>query len=146
MRAALKEAETAGSNGEIPIGAVIVDADGNPVAKASNRTQADQSAVAHAELLAIGEACRKRGSRRLTDCTLYVTLEPCPMCAGAIAAARIGRVVFGAKDPRAGAYGSLLDLSALPLESRPKVTSGILAEECLAPIRQFFLEKRTKKT
>ena len=101
--------------------------------------------MAHAELLAIAEACRKRGSRRLTDCTLYVTLEPCPMCAGAIASARIARVVFGAKDPRAGAYGSLVDLSALPLESRPRVTAGVLADECLAPVRRFFAKKRTEE-
>lgn len=142
MRAALSEAEIAERAGEIPVGAVITDAAGNPVAAAHNRTEADQSATAHAELLAIAEACRKRGSRRLTDCTIYVTLEPCPMCAGAIASARIGRVVFGAKDPRAGAYGSLIDLSRLPLESRPAVTSGVLAEECLEPIRRMFRNRR----
>ena len=142
MQNALEEALIAEKIGEVPSGAVITDADGNLVATAHNRTETDRSATAHAELLAISEACRKRGSRRLNDCTIYVTLEPCPMCAGAIASARIGRVVFGAKDPRAGAYGSLIDLSALPLESRPTVVSGVLAEECLAPIRRFFTDIR----
>ncbi|MBQ3639502.1 MAG: nucleoside deaminase [Clostridia bacterium] len=144
MQKALEQAKFAEKYGEIPIGAVIADADGNVLAEAYNRTETDRSAVAHAELLAIAEACRKKESRRLTDCTLFVTLEPCSMCAGAIASARIGRVVFGAKDPRAGAYGSLIDLSALPLESRPEVTSGVLAEECLSPIRRFFINRRTK--
>lgn len=144
MQKALEQAKFAEKYGEIPIGAVITDGDGNVIAEAHNQTENDHSAVAHAELLAIAEACRKKRSRRLNDCTLYVTLEPCPMCAGAVASARIGRVVFGAKDPRAGAYGSLIDLSALPLESRPTVVSGVLAEECLAPIRQFFIHCRTK--
>ncbi|MBE6530266.1 MAG: nucleoside deaminase [Ruminococcaceae bacterium] len=142
IREALAVAELAGQNGEVPIGAVLVDGDGNILAKAANRTETDRSAVAHAELLAIAEGCKQRKSRRLLDCTIYTTLEPCPMCAGAIASARIGRVVFGAKDPRAGAYGSLIDLSVLPLESKPQVTSGVLAEECLEPIRRFFQERR----
>lgn len=142
MQMALEQALLAERSGEVPIGAVITDANGNIVAMAHNRTETDHSATAHAELLAISEACRKRGSRRLNDCTIYVTLEPCPMCAGAIASARIGRVVFGAKDPRAGAYGSLIDLSSLPLESRPTIVSGIMAEECLAPIRRFFTDIR----
>ena len=142
IRRALAVAEAAGQIGEVPIGAILADREGNILAEAGNRTETDRSAVAHAEILAIAEGCRLRKSRRLTDCTIYVTLEPCPMCAGAIASARIGRVVFGAKDPRAGAYGSLIDLSALPLESRPEVTGGILADECLAPIRSFFQAKR----
>ena len=142
IREALAVAELASQNGEVPIGAVLVDGEGNILAKAANRTETDHSAVAHAELLAIAEACRLRKSRRLIDCTIYATLEPCPMCAGAIASARINRVVFGAKDPRAGAYGSLIDLSVLPLEAKPRVTGGVLAEECLAPIRRFFQEKR----
>ena len=142
IREALAVAELAGQSGEVPIGAVLVDGEGNILARAGNRTETDRSAVAHAELLVIAQACALRKSRRLTDCTIYATLEPCPMCAGAIASARIKRVVFGAKDPRAGAYGSLIDLSALPLESRPEVTGGVLAEECLEPIRRFFQEKR----
>lgn len=145
MKRALECAEEAGKRGEVPIGALIVDRAGNLLAQAGNRTETDRSATAHAELIAIAEACRKRGSRRLNDCTLYVTLEPCPMCAGAIASARIGEVVFGAKDPRAGAYGSLIDLSALPLESRPRVVSGVLADDCIAPIRAFFAAKRGAK-
>ncbi len=143
MTEALAVAEAAGKEGEVPIGAILVDEESGMVIKAANRTQADHSAVAHAELLAIAQACQQRG-RRLKSCTLYVTLEPCPMCAGAIASARIPRVVFGAKDPRAGAYGSLIDLSKLPLESRPEVVGGILAEECLAPIRSFFQNKRNQ--
>ena len=142
IREALAIAEIAGKAGEVPIGAVLVDGEGNILARAGNRTETDHSAVAHAELLAIAEACKLRKSRRLLGCTIYATLEPCPMCAGAIASARIERVVFGAKDPRAGAYGSLIDLSALPLEARPQVTGGVLAEECLAPIRSFFQAKR----
>ena len=142
IQKALAIAELASQSGEVPIGAILVDGEGNILAEAANRTETDRSAVAHAELLAIAEGCRQKKSRRLTDCTIYVTLEPCPMCAGAIASARIKRVVFGAKDPRAGAYGSLIDLSALPLESRPDVTGGVLAEECLEPIRRFFQAKR----
>ena len=142
LRRALEKATLAEKYREIPVGAVLLDGNGEVLAEAGNRTETDRSALSHAELLAIAEGCRKRGSRRLTDCTLYVTLEPCPMCAGAIASARVGRVVFGAKDPRAGAYGSLIDLSALPLESRPEVTSGVLAEECLEPIRRFFAKMR----
>ena len=142
IRQALAVAEEAGAAGEVPVGAVLVDGEGNLLAKAANRTETDHSAVAHAELLAIAEACKLRKSRRLLDCTIYTTLEPCPMCAGAIASARISRVVFGAKDPRAGAYGSLIDLSALPLESKPQVTGGVLAEECLEPIRRFFQARR----
>ncbi len=142
IRRALAIAEDAGAAGEVPIAAVLTDGEGNILASAANRTETDRSAVAHAELLAIAEACKLRKSRRLLDCTIYTTLEPCPMCAGAIASARIARVVFGAKDPRAGAYGSLIDLSALPLESRPQVTGGVLAEECLEPIRRFFQTKR----
>ena len=146
MKQALECAEEAGTRGEVPVGALIVDGAGNLLAQAGNRTETDRSATAHAELIAIAEACRKRGSRRLNDCTLYVTLEPCPMCAGAIASARIKEVVFGAKDPRAGAYGSLIDLSALPLESRPHIVSGVLADDCIAPIRAFFAAKRGAKS
>lgn len=142
MRAALDLAQDAKARGEVPIGACIVSGDGELLSASGNRTETDRSATAHAELLAIADACRKRGSRRLADCTLYVTLEPCPMCAGAIVSARIARVVFGAGDPRAGAFGSLIDLSALPLESRPELTRGVLAEECLLPIRRFFAARR----
>lgn len=142
MSAALREAQDAKERGEVPVGACIVSDDGRQIASAGNRTETDRSATAHAEILAIADACRSLGSRRLSGCTLYVTLEPCPMCAGAIVSARIPRVVFGAKDPRAGAFGSLIDLSSVPLESRPEIVSGVLADECLEPLRAFFSELR----
>ena len=144
MRLALEEAAKAAREGEIPIGAVLTDGNGKPVVATHNLTETRHSATAHAELLAIAEACRQRSAKWLSDCTLYVTLEPCPMCAGAIVATRIPRVVYGAKDPRAGAFGSLVNLAELPLESKPEIVSGVLAEDCLAPIRAFFSQKRNQ--
>ena len=99
-------------------------------------------ATAHAEVLAIEEACRQVGGWRLSDCTLYVTLEPCPMCAGAIVNARVGRVVYGAKDAKAGAMGSVLDLSAYPLNHKPQTEVGVLAEPCARLLHGFFEKKR----
>ena len=96
----------------------------------------------HAEIVAIEEACRVRGGWRLPDCTLYVTLEPCPMCAGAIVNARVPRVVFGAYDPRAGAFGSAVDFNTLGLNHRPEITGGVLGEECAAVLREYFRKKR----
>ncbi len=141
MREALALAVRASQSGEVPVGAVIVR-DGEIIARAHNLRETNRMATSHAELLAIEDACRKTNSKHLRDCTLYVTLEPCPMCAGALAGARIGRVVFGAKDPRAGACGSLLDLFAYPLESRPEVESGVLAEDSLCLLRDFFAKRR----
>ena len=145
MRAALEEASLAECCGEIPVGALIVDADGKVLSKAHNLCEMQQLPTAHAEILAVEAACKATGTWRLSDCTLYVTLEPCPMCMGAIIHARVKRVVFGAFDPRAGACGSLIDLSQYPLESVPTVTGGVLGEECLSPIRRFFRDTRTKK-
>lgn len=144
MRMALKEAENALAEGEIPVGAVLTDGSGAILAAAHNRREATNDPLSHAEVEVLRAAGAGRRDRFFTDCTLYVTLEPCPMCAGAIIAARVGRVVYGAKDPRAGALGTLLDLTAYPLEYRPGVTGGVLAEECLAPLRAFFARKRQK--
>ncbi|MBQ9760150.1 MAG: tRNA adenosine(34) deaminase TadA [Clostridia bacterium] len=141
MRMALKEAELARDVGEVPVGAVIVRGD-EVIARAHNLRETNRMATAHAEILAIEAACRAVGSKHLLDCTLYVTLEPCPMCAGALAGARIGRVVFGARDARAGACGSLLDLFAYPLEARPEMKEGVLAEEALTLLRDFFAKRR----
>ena len=141
MRRAIDEAKTAMTLGEVPVGAVVVR-DGEVIATGYNRRETDRSATAHAELLAMEEACRVLGRWRLNDCTLYVTLEPCPMCAGATVNARMGRVVYGTKDAKAGAMGSVLDVRSYPLNHKPAVMSGVLAEECTAMLRAFFAEKR----
>ena len=143
MREALKEAEKALRQGEIPVGAVIVQ-NGEIIARAHNLCETEKSAIAHAELLAIQAASRALGRWRLSDCTLYVTLEPCPMCTGAAINARIGRIVYAAKDARAGACGSLLDLPTYPLESHPICESGILQQESLSFLRSFFIKLRGK--
>ena len=142
MRQALSQARVAAEKGEIPVGAVLVDENGCVLAATHNLTEENRSPLAHAEMLAVEEGCRKKGGWRLSDCTLYVTLEPCPMCMGAIVHARIGRVVYGAKDARAGACGSLLDLTAYPLESTPKCEGGLLAEESQELLRSFFRSRR----
>lgn len=143
MRMALEEATRAAEMGEVPVGAVIVRG-GEVIATAGNRRENDRRATAHAELLAIEAACEKAGSWRLHDCVLYVTLEPCPMCAGAIVNARVGRVVFGCKDARAGAMGSVLNLPSYPLNHRPLLTVGVCEEECRAVLRKFFEARRNK--
>ena len=145
MRRALKQAAQAAEEGEIPVGAVIVSSDGEVLAEAHTLCEQEHLPTSHAELLAVQHACRRRGSWRLSDCTLYVTLEPCPMCMGAIIHSRIGRVVFGAKDPRAGAAGSLLNLCDYPLESKPELSRGLLAEESLEELRHFFAQKRKQQ-
>ena len=144
MRVALKEAERAAEIGEIPVGAVVVR-NGEMISKAHNRCEIDQNATSHAEALAIAEACRRLGSWRLSECTLYVTLEPCMMCAGSAVNARIGRIVYAAKDPRAGACESLLKLSAYSLECKPICHGGILQEEALSLLQKFFLNLRKKE-
>ena len=137
MRIALEEAELAAMEGEVPVGAVIVRGD-ELIARAHNRCEQDRDATAHAELLAIRAACAAIGSWRLEDCTLYVTLEPCSMCTGALINARMQRVVFAAKDARAGAMGSLVNLPAYPLQVRPDCTVGVLQDEAQALLRHFF--------
>lgn len=144
MRAALALAQEAGDEGEVPVGAVIVK-NGEIIATGRNRREADKHALAHAELEAISNACAALGGWRLFDCTLYVTLEPCPMCAGAIINARVDRLVYGAPDPKAGSCGSLTNLFVLPYNHHPQTTSGVLEEECAAVLKAFFKSLRNKK-
>jgi tRNA(adenine34) deaminase len=141
MMLALDEARLGAESGEVPVGAVIVS-NGEVIAKAHNLCETNHCATAHAELLAIEEASQKLSSWRLSNCTLYVTLEPCPMCTGAAINARIPKIVFAAKDPRAGACGSLVDLPTYPLESHPEIISGISQEESLNLLRNFFKKMR----
>lgn len=144
MAMALEEAQAAAEKGEVPIGAVVV-CEGAVVARAHNMRESDTDPTAHAELLAIKKASQKLGRWRLSDCTVYVTLEPCPMCAGAMHQARIERLVYGAPDPKAGAVGSLYDLSNdSRLNHRFSVTSGILLEESSAILKLFFGELRAR--
>jgi tRNA(adenine34) deaminase len=144
MQAALAEAAATGSpRREVPVGAVILDPAGALLARAHNQRESDADPTAHAEIVAIRAAGRAVGSWHLDGCTLVVTLEPCTMCAGAVVAARIGRVVYGAADPKAGAAGSLWDvLRDRRLNHRVEVVGGILAEECGALLREFFAERR----
>jgi tRNA(adenine34) deaminase len=142
MEAALEEARKAGESGEVPIGAVVVIND-RLVAKAHNRRETDADPTAHAELLALRAAARAVGRWRLSDATVYVTLEPCPMCAGALVAARVRRLVFGAVDPKAGACGSLYNLCVDPrLNHELVVTAGVLAAPAGALLTAFFDERR----
>ena len=141
MQTALDEAKIAASLGEVPVGAVIAK-DGEIIARAHNRRELDQDALAHAEVLCIQQACQKLGSWRLSGCELYVTLEPCPMCSGAIINARLDRVVYGAKDEKAGCCGSVADLFVMPFNHTPIVRSGVLEEECSQLLSRFFAELR----
>ncbi len=139
MREALRLADEARQEGEVPIGAVVVRAaDGVIVGRGRNRRETGKNALLHAEIEAIDEACRTLGGWRLSGCTLYVTLEPCPMCAGAIINARMDRVVYGTADPKAGSCGSLTDLFSLPYNHRPLVDSGVLEGECGEILKRFF--------
>lgn len=144
MRQALAQAALAQEAGEIPVGAVIVK-DDEIICATHNLCEELHDATAHAERLAISEAGKKLGTWRLSDCTLYVTLEPCPMCTGACINARIGRIVYAAKDPRAGACESLIKLPSYPLESAPACEGGLLEGEALELLRTFFLKKRGGK-
>jgi tRNA(adenine34) deaminase len=147
MRMALAEAAAPGPDdvpADIPVGAVILDEAGTVLARARNRREADRDPVAHAEIVAIRQAAAALGRWRLTGLTLVVTLEPCTMCAGAVTAARLDRVVYGATDPKAGAAGSLWDvLRDTRLSHRPEVIGGVLAEECGVLLRDFFAARRT---
>ena len=143
MRAALAEARAAAATGDVPVGAVVIDGAGVIVARGRNRREADGDPTAHAEIVAIRAAARAVGSWRLDGLTLVVTLEPCTMCAGAITAARLGRLVFGAADPRAGAVGSLWDVVRdQRLVPVPEVIGGVLADECRQAIATFFADRR----
>ncbi|MFE3893340.1 tRNA adenosine(34) deaminase TadA [Priestia sp. YIM B13446] len=145
MRLAIDEALKAKDKLEVPIGAVIVQGD-EVVASAYNLRETEQRSVAHAELLAIDEACKKLGTWRLEDATLYVTLEPCPMCAGAIVLSRVKRVVFGAYDPKGGCAGTLLNLLEFEkFNHQAEVVGGMLEEECGSLLTTFFRELRQRK-
>ncbi len=142
MRAALELARRALEHGDVPVGCVIADRAGNIVGRGRNRREERGDATAHAEVEAIRDACARTGSWRLHGCTLYVTLEPCPMCAGAIINARVDAVRYGARDEKAGACSSVLDLFAEPFNHKPRVYSGLLEPECSALLREFFLRLR----
>ena len=143
MRAALAEARLADECGEVPVGAVVV-AGGEIIAKGHNRSETDNDPSAHAEIVALREAARQTGNYRLTNATLYVTLEPCAMCLGALVQARIERLVFGAYDPKAGAAGSAIDLSdSASFNHRFEINGGVLAQECGAVLKTFFESKRS---
>ncbi len=144
MKKAIVRAKTAAKHGEVPVGAVIVK-DGVVIADGRNMREGKENALAHAEIIAIERACMYLGRWRLHDCQLYVTLEPCPMCAGAIVNSRIKRVVFGAFDKKAGAYGSVFDMSQFPLNHFPEVVGGVSEDKCALLLSDFFKELREKK-
>jgi tRNA(adenine34) deaminase len=147
MRAALEQARLAEAKGDVPVGAVIVDAIGRILGRGHNQRAISADPTAHAEVLAIREAAVRRGTWRLDDLTLVVTLEPCTMCAGAIVLSRLARVVYGAADPKAGAVGSLWDVVRdRRLNHRPEVISGVLVDECGALLREWFTGRRSEAT
>ncbi len=143
MLAALDEAKLAAELGEVPVGAVIVK-DDKIIASAHNTRETEKNAIHHAEMLAISKACRVLGGWRLVGCEMYVTLEPCPMCAGAIVNARIPLVVYGAKDSKAGALGSVFDIFSYPLNFKSEVVSDVCAEESRELLQSFFKIRRLK--
>lgn len=142
MLIAIELAKKAYEMGETPVGAIVVDKDGNIIGEGYNRRECDNSPTAHAEILAIESAARYLGSWRLTDCTLYVTLEPCPMCAGAIINSRLKRLVYGAFDDKGGACTSVVNLFELPFNHKPLVRSRILEKECGELLTNFFEDLR----
>ena len=142
---AIELAQEAAKRDEVPVGALIVHR-GEIIAEASNTREASKCATHHAEILAIEEACHRLGGWRLPDCTLYVSLEPCPMCAGAIVNARIDRVVYAAPDLRAGAFGSKVNLNDLDLNHKPEITAGVCCEESRSVLSAYFRAKRVKKS
>ena len=141
MKEALALAKEAAAEGEVPVGCVIVR-NGQIVGRGRNRRETEKTALGHAEIEAISDACRNLGGWRLWDCTLYVTLEPCPMCAGANINARIPQVVFGAKDAKYGACGSVCDLFSMEFNHHPQVTAGVMEQEAQALLTDFFRELR----
>ena len=146
MKKALELAARAAAEGEVPVGAVVVKkATGEIVGEGYNRRESDRSPLAHAEIIAISEASRRLGGWRLVDCELYVTLEPCPMCAGAVINSRVERLIYGASDPKAGSCGSVTDLFSYPYNHIPPIERGVLAEECSRVLTDFFRQLRTRK-
>ncbi|MEG1017174.1 MAG: tRNA adenosine(34) deaminase TadA [Oscillospiraceae bacterium] len=145
MRLAIEQARLAEKIGEAPVGCVIVHGD-EVVAAGYNTRECEKNALQHAETKAVGDACRVLGGWRLIGCELYVTLEPCPMCAGAIINSRIERVVFGASDKKAGCAGSVCDLFSMGFNHRPQVLGGVLEKECAALLSDFFKALREKRS
>ena len=144
MREAIALAHKAYDLGEVPVGALIVDnKTGEVLARAYNLRETEKKATAHAEILAIDEACSKKGAWRLSGCTLYVTLEPCPMCAGALINSRIDRVVYGASDLLAGCCGSVINFNSYPFNHAFSLECGVCEEECRALLQDFFKKRRT---
>ena len=144
MNTCIALASEAAARDEVPVGALIVQGD-RVIASASNTREESKCATHHAEILAIEEACRTLGGWRLPNCTLYVTLEPCPMCAGTAINARIDRVVYGAPDPKGGALGSLVNLAEVPFNHKPEVEGGVLEAECAEVLTSYFRRKRKPK-
>jgi tRNA(adenine34) deaminase len=145
MRTALAEARAASLHGDVPVGAVVVDAEGNEIARGHNRREADGDPVAHAEIVAIRRAAEALGTWRLEGCSLFVTLEPCAMCAGALVNARVARLVYGARDPKAGAVETLFRIADDPrLNHRVVIAGGVLSEEAAALLTSFFGELRAR--
>lgn len=144
MKAALALARQAAEDGEVPVGAVVV-CDGTIVGTGRNRREKGKNALYHAELEAIDAACKTLGGWRLHRCEMYVTLEPCPMCTGAIINARIKKVVYGARDPKAGSVHSVINLFEMPYNHRPEVSGGVLETECAAVLSTFFQQLRERK-
>ena len=144
MKAALELAALSASEGEVPVGAVVV-CEGEIVGTGRNRREKGKNALYHAELEAIDNACKALGGWRLHKCDLYVTLEPCPMCTGAIINARIKNLIYGASDPKAGSAGSVVNLFDLPYNHKPEVTGGVMGEACSAILTDFFRSLREKK-
>ena len=142
MAKALSLAREAAAEGEIPVGCVIVSPSGEVIGRGRNRRESGRDATAHAEIEAIRQACRAVGNWRLEGCTLYVTLEPCPMCAGAVINARIPAVVYGAREEKSGSCGSVIDLFSENYGFRPRVYGGVRREECAALLRVFFEQRR----
>lgn len=146
MQAALQLADRAAELGEVPVGAVVVKmSTGEIVGKGFNRRECDRSPLAHAEIMAIDEASRTLGGWRLIDCAMYVTLEPCPMCTGAIINSRVERVVYGASDKKAGSCGSVVDLFEFPYNHKPEIVRGVLEAECSQKLSDFFRQLRQYK-
>ncbi|MBR5307169.1 MAG: tRNA adenosine(34) deaminase TadA [Clostridia bacterium] len=144
MRAALRYAKKAADEGEVPVGAVVVYA-GHIIAGGRNRRENGRNALYHAELEAIDKACKRLGGWRLFDCDMYVTLEPCPMCAGALINSRMRRVYIGAADSKAGCFGSIADMNTLGFNHKPEIVFGVLEEECSGILKEFFRGLRERK-
>ena len=142
MSMALELAEEAAAHGDVPVGCVIVNADGQIIGRGRNRREALKDATAHAEMEAIRQACAAQGDWRLDDCTLYVTLEPCPMCTGALIQSRISTLVFGAREAQTGSCGSVIDLFQEAYGHRPAVYTGVMEQECARLLQDFFKARR----